>query len=175
MHYRPLGKTGLDVSVIGLGGVQLSSSSTDYAVSVVQRALDLGVNYVDTARAYGDSEIKVGLALKGQRQRAYVSTQTEAKTRAAAWRDIEQSLQRLQVDYVDNMHLHALSDAADVGERTGPGGALDALIEARRQGLVRHIGCTSHVSAVLIEALKRFDFEPSLCHSTSLSGSRSTI
>jgi uncharacterized protein len=159
MQYRPLGKAGLNVSVIGLGGVQLNSSSIDYAVSIVQRALELGVNYIDTARAYGDSEIKVGLALKGQRQRAYVSTKTEAKTRDEAWRDIEQSLLRLQVDYVDNLHLHALFDVADVDERTRPGGALDGLIEARRQGLVRHIGCTSHVSGVLIEALKRFDFE----------------
>jgi uncharacterized protein len=159
MQYRPLGKTGLHVSIIGLGGVQLNSSSTDYAVRIVQRALDLGVNYVDTARAYGDSEIKVGLAIKGRRQQVYVSTKTEAKTRDQAWRDIEQSLQRLQVDYVDNLHLHYLFDVADIDERMRPGGALDALLEAKRQGLVHHIGCTSHVSDVLIEALKRFDFE----------------
>ena len=159
MQYRPLGKTGLNVSVIGLGGVQLNPSATDYAVSVVQRALDLGVNYIDTARDYGDSEIRVGIALKGQRQRAYVSTKTGAAKREAAWRQINESLERLQMDYVDNLHLHALSDSQDVGERLGPGGALEALIQAKEQGMARHIGCTSHLARVLVEALKRFDFE----------------
>ncbi len=159
MQYRPLGKTGLMVSVIGMGGVQLNSSSTDYAVRIVQRALDLGVNYIDTARDYGDSEINVGIALKGQRQRTYVSTKTAAKRRDQAWKQINESLQRLQTDHVDNLHLHCLNDRQDVEERTGRGGALAALIQAKEQGMVRHIGCTSHVSAVLVEALRRFDFE----------------
>ena len=159
MQYRPLGKTGLNVSVIGLGGVQLNPSAVDYAVSVVQRALDLGVNYIDTARCYGDSEIRVGLALKGQRQRAYVSTKTYGVTREDAWRQINESLERLQMDYVDNLHLHALYDSQDMANRLGPGGALEALIQAKEQGMVHHIGCTSHRASVLVEALKRFDFE----------------
>lgn len=159
MQYRPLGKTGLNVSVIGLGGVQLASSRIDYAVSIVQRALDLGINYIDTARVYGDSEIKVGLALQGQRGCAYVSTKAMARSREEAWKQINESLERLQMDYVDNFHLHSLFDIQDVNERVGPGGALEALIQAREQGMVRHIGCTSHVSSVLVEALKRFDFE----------------
>jgi aryl-alcohol dehydrogenase-like predicted oxidoreductase len=159
MQYRPLGKTGLDVSVIGLGGVQLNSSSTEYAVRIVQRALDLGVNYIDTARDYGDSEIKVGIALKGRRERCYVSTKTGAITYHAAWRQINESLERLQTDHVDNLHLHGLVDIHDLDERTGPGGALGALIQARQQGMARHIGCTSHLSSVLIAAMERFDFE----------------
>jgi len=159
MQYRPLGKTGLKVSVIGLGGVQLNSPTTGYAVRIVQRALDLGVNYIDTARDYGDSEIKVGLALEGQRQRTYISTKAAASTRDGAWRQINESLERLRVDYVDNLHLHALFDLQDLDKRLGPGGALEALLQARDQGMVHHIGCTSHVSRVLVEALRRFDFE----------------
>ena len=159
MQYRPLGKTGMDVSVIGLGGVQLNSSSPDYTVRIVQRALDLGVNYIDTARDYGDSEIKVGIALKGQRQRAYVSTKAAGQRRDEAWKQINESLERLGMDYVDNLHLHCLMDIQDLDERLGPGGALEAFIQAREQGMLRHIGCTSHTSRVLIEALKRFDFE----------------
>jgi predicted aldo/keto reductase-like oxidoreductase len=159
MQYRPLGKTGLFVSVIGIGGVQLNSSRDDYAVSIVQRALELGVNYIDTARMYGDSEIKVGMALKGQRQRAYVSTKAADPTREGAWRQINESLERLQMDYVDNLHLHGLFDAQDLYQRIGPGGALEALIRAKDEGMVRHIGCTAHVSGVLVEALHRFDFE----------------
>jgi len=159
MQYRPLGNTGINVSVIGMGGVQLNSSTPDYAVRIVQRALDLGVNYIDTARAYGDSEIKVGIALKGQRERAYVSTKATAITHNEAWKQIHESLERLQMDYVDNLHLHALSDIQDLEQRIGSGGALEALIKAKEQGLVRHIGCTSHLSSVLIEALRRFNFE----------------
>jgi uncharacterized protein len=159
MQYRKLGNTGLEVSVIGLGAVQLDSSRTDYAVQIVQRAIDLGVNYIDTARAYGDSEIKIGIALKGQRERAYVSTKAYERTCDAAWRQINESLERLQMDYVDNLHLHSLFDIHDLDVRTGPGGALSAAIRARDQGIVRHIGCTAHTSAVLIEALGRFDFE----------------
>lgn len=159
MQYRALGKTGLIVSVVGLGGVQLNSPDPDYAAKIVQRALDLGVNYIDTARGYGDSEIHVGLALKGQRQRTYVSTKSFTATREETWQQVCGSLERLQMDYLDNIHLHCLSDVKDIDQRTGPGGALEALIQAKEQGMVRHIGCTGHVSSVLIEALKRYDFE----------------
>lgn len=159
MQYRKLGKTGLDVSVIGLGCGELGTQSTDYAVRIVQRALDLGVNYIDTARAYGDSEIKIGIALKGQRQRAFVSTKTGAKTRDEAWRQINESLERLQMDYVDNCHLHEVYPGEDAVTRLLPDGPVAALIRAKEEGLTRHIGITSHVSGVLIEALKRFPFE----------------
>ena len=93
MQYRALGRTGLHASVIGLGAAQLSSSDTDYAVRMVRRALELGINYFDTARGYGDSEIKIGLALQGgDRGRAIVSTKTHGATRDEARRHIDESL-----------------------------------------------------------------------------------
>jgi len=159
MKYRKLGRTGLKVSAIGLGCAQLGSSDTDYAASIVRRALELGVNYFDTARMYRDSEIKVGLGLKGQREKVIVTTKTTAKTKDEAWQQVRESLERLQTDYVDICHLHGLWEGEDMDTRLGPGGALEALLEARDQGLVRHIGCTSHISDVLVEALGRFDFE----------------
>ncbi|MDP3065028.1 MAG: aldo/keto reductase, partial [Chloroflexota bacterium] len=159
MQYRKLGKTGLEVSAVGLGCAQLGSSSTEYAVRIVQRALELGVNYLDTARGYWDSEVKMGIALKGQRQKALISTKTTARTREDAWRHINESLERLQTDYLDNVHLHGLWDGEDFDTRFGPGGALEAVVEAKRQGLTRHIGCTSHLSRVLVKALHRYDFE----------------
>jgi len=125
----------------------------------VHRALDLGVNYFDTARMYDDSEIKLGLGLKGNREKVYISSKTMGKTKEEAWREILQSLECLQTDYLDNCHLHALQDGEDLESRLGPDGALEALIEARKRGLVHHIGCTSHRSRTLIEALQRFDFE----------------
>ena len=160
MLYRELGRTGLKVSAIGLGCAQLGSSRTEYAVELVQRAIQLGVNYIDVSRSYRDAEIKVGLALKGQRSKVVVSTKTGAKTRGGAWQHIQESLARLQTDYVDNCHLHGLYEEDDLQTRLGPGGALEALIEAKEQGLVHHIGCTSHTSSrVLIRALQQFDFE----------------
>lgn len=159
MRYRKLGNTGMEVSVIGLGGVQLGSSDTEYAVKVVCKALELGVNYFDTARAYWDSEVKLGIALKGERERVYISTKTLGRTKEDAWRHISESLQRLQTDYLDNCHIHALDRDEDIERILGPGGAIEALVEARDRGLVRHIGCSSHRINVLIKALERFDFE----------------
>ncbi len=146
MKYRTLGKTGMEVSVIGLGCAQLSSSESDYAVQIVRKALEKGVNYFDTARAYGDSEIKLGVGLGADRSDVYISSKTTAKSRDEAWQHINESLERLQTDYIDNYHLHALADAADVEQRHGPGGALEALKEAKDKGLIRHIGCTGHQS-----------------------------
>ena len=159
MQYRALGNTGLQVSAVGLGCAMLGSSTTDYAVRIVQRALELGVTFIDVARGYRDAEIKVGLALEGQRAKAIVSTKTSARRRDDAWREINESLERLRTDWVDNCHLHGLRSHQDIDERLGPGGALEALIRAKEQGLIRHIGCTSHRSELLIAAINRFDFE----------------
>ena len=160
MKYRDLGKTGLRVSCIGLGGGMLGSSNSDYAVQIIQKAFELGVNYFDTARSYPDSETNIGKALKGNREKVYISSKTGAQTKVEAWQQIHESLERLQTGYLDNYHLHGLQDEQDLKARTGPGGALEALIEAKEEGLIRHIGCTSHASRpLLIKALESFDFE----------------
>ena len=159
MQYRKLGKTGLEVSVIGLGGGMLGSSETNYTLKVIRHAIDLGVNYFDTAHSYPDSEVKLGQALKERREEVYISSKTGATTKEEAWKHINESLERLQTDYLDNFHLHSLKDWKDLETRLGPGGALEALVEAREKGLIRHIGCTSHRSHTLIKALHRFKFE----------------
>ena len=154
-----MGKTGIQASAVGLGCAQLASSQTEHAVQIVHRALELGVNFFDTARGYWDSELILGEALKGHRENVYVSTKTPGKTRDDAWQHIQESLERLQTDYLDNCHLHRLDLGEDLGTRLGPGGALEGLIEAKDQGVIRHIGCTAHLSKALIKALHRFDFE----------------
>jgi len=158
MKMRPLGSTGLNVAPIGLGAAQLGSSEYDHAREVVFKALDMGVNYFDTARGYWDSEIKLGKALKGEREKVIVSSKTTGKTKEEAAQHIDESLERLQTDYIDNYHLHALSDLDDVDVRLG--GPLEALVEAREAGKIRHIGVTGHTfPSVLVAALKRFDFD----------------
>jgi len=158
MKMRPLGSTGLNVAPIGLGAAQLGSSEYDHAREVVFKALDMGVNYFDTARGYWDSEIKLGKALKGEREKVIVSSKTTGKTREEAAQHVEESLERLKTDYIDNYHLHALTDLDDVDVRLG--GPLEALIEAQEAGKIRHIGVTGHTfPSVLVAALKRFDFD----------------
>lgn len=160
MQYRPLGKTGLEVSVIGMGFAPLMCLPMEAGVPLVHRALELGITYFDTARSYGETEVAIGQALEGHRREGVViSTKTGAKTRDEAWQHIHESLERLRTDYVDNCHLHGLRPGEDLEQRLGPGGALEALIEAREQGLVRHIGCSAHTSRTLLAALERFDFE----------------
>jgi predicted aldo/keto reductase-like oxidoreductase len=164
MLHRKLGRTGLDVSAIGLGCAQLGSSDADYAVRVVRQALDLGVTYVDLARGYRDAELKVGLAIRDvDRGKLVISTKTARRTREEAWREINESLERVGVDYFDNVHLHALDSGEEIDKRLGPGGAMEALLEAREQGLVHHIGCSGHHPEVLVEAVQRFPFEVILC------------
>lgn len=159
MQYRPLGKTGAQVSVIGLGLGPMMSLSLEAGVLLIRRAVDLGINYLDTARSYGETEVMAGQALKGRREGVFLSTKTGARTRDEAWRSIQESLQRLQTDHVDNCHLHAINEGEDMDTRLGPGGAMEALVEARNRGWVRHIGCSAHTSRDLLYALERFDFD----------------
>jgi uncharacterized protein len=159
MQYRMLGRTGMKVTAIGIGCAPMLALSLAEGVRLVRRAVDLGINYFDTARGYGETEVMLGQALQGHRDKVYISTKTHLRTRDEAWRHIHESLQRLQTDYLDNVHLHCLFPGEDVEKRTGPGGALEALVEARERGLVRHIGCTAHTCLALLQAFERFDFE----------------
>jgi predicted aldo/keto reductase-like oxidoreductase len=148
------------VSAVGLGCAQLGSSSTEYAVQVVRRALDMGVTYFDLARGYRDAEIKVGLALSDKERKGVVlSTKTGRPTKEEAWREINESLERVGTDYLDNVHLHGLHSSEDIDRRLGRDGAMEALLQARAQGMVHHIGCSSHIAAVAAEAVRRFPFE----------------
>ncbi len=158
MKKRPLGSTGIDVAPIGLGAAQLSSSEYDHSREIVFKALDTGVNYFDTAESYRDSEVKLGKALKGERESVIISSKTCGKTKEEAATHVDESLQKLQTDYIDNYHLHNLTDMDDMNLRLG--GPLEALLEAREAGKIKNIGITGHTfPSVLVAALKCFDFD----------------
>src|SRR5512144_2919315 len=114
MRYRILGRTGLQVSEIGLGAGGLRCSTAEYAVQMVHRALDLGVNYFDTASVYGDSEEKLGIALEGRRQDAFIATKLDARSAGDAERELATSLRRLRTDYVDVLQMHDLAGLDDL-------------------------------------------------------------
>ncbi|MCL6634192.1 MAG: aldo/keto reductase [Peptococcaceae bacterium] len=154
MQYRLLGRTGLKVSVVGFGGIPIQRVSFADASAIVNRALDLGINFFDTARAYTDSEAKLGEVLKERRREAVIATKSMARTSGAMAADIEKSLKALGVDYIDLYQLHNVKDRAALEQVLGPGGALAALKEAKKDGIVRHIGITGHIKGFLHEALE---------------------
>jgi len=160
VRYRTLGKTGLDVSVVGFGGIKLPDVSEAQACAALHRALDLGVNFIDTARDYGDSEHKIGLVLKERRGECIVATKTAARDADGALRDLETSLRELQAGRLDLWQLHNVMDQHLWEQVTRPDGALAAARRARAEGLVDHVGITIHRSLyVMREAIRSGEFE----------------
>ncbi len=146
---RPLGKTGVQVSALGLGGYHLGSAeSNDAATSIVQAALDAGVNFFDNAWEYHDglSEVRMGQALKGRRQDAVLMTKvcTHGRSKQVAMRMLEESLQRLQTDYLDIWQIHEVVYDNDPDSIFASGGAIEALDQAKKQGKVLFVGFTGH-------------------------------
>jgi aryl-alcohol dehydrogenase-like predicted oxidoreductase len=146
---RPLGRTGLEVSVIGIGGYHLGSASSDsVATQIVNEALDAGVNFFDNAWEYhqGLSEERLGRALKGKRDRAVVMTKvcTHGRDKNVAIRQLEESLTRLQTDHLDVWQIHEVIYENDPDLIFAPNGAAEALLTAKQQGKVRFLGFTGH-------------------------------
>jgi aryl-alcohol dehydrogenase-like predicted oxidoreductase len=146
---RPLGRTGLDVSALGIGGYHLGSANSDSeATQIVNEALDAGVNFFDNAWEYhqGLGEERLGRALKGKRDRAVLMTKvcTHGRDKKVAMRQLEESLTRLQTDYLDVWQIHEVIYENDPDLIFAANGAAEALLEAKRQGKVRFLGFTGH-------------------------------
>ncbi len=166
MPTRNLGKTGYKVGIFSLGGQASLEKPNNEAVAVpiIEKALDLGVNYVDTSSIYGGperwSEQYVGKVMKHRRNDAFLATKTKERTRDASMRMIEKSLNLLQTDHVDLWQLHDIGTMTDINEIFAKGGAMEALLEARDQKIVRYLGITGHYRPdALIEAIHRHPFD----------------
>ncbi|HSP91163.1 MAG TPA: aldo/keto reductase, partial [Vicinamibacterales bacterium] len=153
------------VSILAMGcGSRFLAYPADQATAVLEKAVDLGINYLDTAMDYGqgESETRVGRFLAARRRDVFVATKVPqgARTRDAALREVEASLKRLQTDHVDLLHLHGLGDAADLARIEAADGALKALYELRAQKVARCVGMTSHADgAVMATAIERHDLD----------------
>ncbi len=143
MEYRILGKTGLKISRIGLGGIPIQRITAEETGPLLRELLDAGVNYIDTARGYTVSEEYLGAALEGVREHFVLATKSMARTKDAMSADIDISLKNLRTDYIDLYQVHN-PGAADLDTVIAPGGALEALLEAKATGKIRHIGITIH-------------------------------
>ena len=160
MEHRRLGRLGREISVLIFGGAALSEVSEKEADRAISLALEAGVNHFDTAADYGDSELHYGRWMPEIRDGVFLSTKTGEREREAARRQIEASLERLRVDHVDLIQLHAVNDLEDLDRATR--GALEAAVEAKEEGLVGAVGITGHgheAPATHLEALRRYPFE----------------
>lgn len=152
MEYTTLGKTGLTISRMGFGGIPIQKVDVCAVRTLMQALADAGVNYIDTARGYTVSERYLGEALEGMRGRFVIATKSMARTREAMARDIETSLANLRTDHIELYQVHNPS-LAELETVTAPGGALEALLEAKAAGKIGHIGLTAHMAAVFERAL----------------------
>ncbi len=148
---RKLGKIGFEASILGLGAQRIAERPDQSVVDrLIGEMLDNGVNYIDTARGYGTSEELLGRALKGKRDRVFLVSKTRSATREDALRDVQQSLKNLQTDHLDCYHIHNVAREdryPDLEAALSEKGVLGGLVEAKKQGMIRHIGCTAHLKA----------------------------
>ena len=156
MEYRILGKTGLKISRLGFGGIPIQKIDAEGTKTLIQKLLAVGVNYIDTARAYTVSEEYLGYALEGVRERFVLATKSMARTKQAMEKDIATSMEKLRTDYIDLYQIHN-PNAKDLEQVLAPGGALEALQEAKAVGKIGHIGITLH-SVDLFKQAVDFDW-----------------
>ena len=150
MEFVRLGRTGLKVTKNGFGALPVQRVSVEQAAYLLRKAYDNGFNYFDTARSYTDSEEKVGIALHDVRENIIISTKTASVTVEGFWKDLETSLRLLQTDYIDIYQFHNPAFCPKPGDGTG---LYEAMLEAKAQGKIRHIGITNHRLAVAEEAI----------------------
>lgn len=143
MEYRILGKTGLKISRLGFGGIPIQKIDAEGTKKLIGELLQAGVNFIDTARGYTVSEEYLGFALEGVRDNFVLATKSMARTKEAMEKDIDISLKTLRTDYIDLYQMHN-PGAKDLETVTAPGGALEALVEAKKNGKIGHIGVTLH-------------------------------
>lgn len=173
MPERPLGRTGHMVRIFSLGGqATLEKPGThDESIAIINRAIDLGVNYIDTAAAYGRSrtpgdstppisQTYIGEVMKTRRREVFLASKTHDRTRDGSLRLLEESLRLLHTDHLDLWQLHNVRLDEQLDQIFGPGGAIEALVRARDEKMVRFLGITGHYDpAVLVKGIERFDFD----------------
>ena len=151
MNTVTLGSTGITVNKNGFGALPVQRVSRQEAVKLIRRAYDGGIRFFDTARAYSDSEEKLGEALEGIRDQVYIATKTMAQNGEDFWKDLETSLKNLRTDHIDIYQFHNPAFCPKPGDGTG---LYEAMVEAKKQGKIRHIGITNHRLAVAKEAIE---------------------
>ena len=161
MEERVFGKTGFRISVFAFGGIVVKETAPDEASRIVAEAVGRGINYFDVAPSYGNAQEILGPALEPHRSRIYLACKTKERTKKEAFDELEKSLKLLKTDYFDVYQMHGVNpDEVDL--ILGPDGALEALVEAKRKGLVRNIGFTTHFDSTALRLLRAYNFDTML-------------
>ena len=159
MLNRPLGKIGHRSSIVSFGSAALFSGTEDMAKESVDLALAHGINHFDVAPSYGRAEELLGPFVPSIRDKIFLACKTLKRDRKGAREELQKSLRILRTDHFDLYQIHGISKLEDVNQVMAEGGAIEALVEAKEEGIVEHLGVTGHNMVALAEALKRFDFE----------------
>ncbi len=156
---RVLGKTGEKLSVIGFGAIMLNDNPQDFANEIVAKSYDLGVNYYDVAPNYGNAQEKLGPALKPYRKNCFLACKTHERSAEGAQKNLEDSFKKLETDYFDLYQLHALSSVEQVNQAFGPGGAMETIVKAKKEGKIKYVGFSAHSVDAALLAMENYDFD----------------
>jgi len=156
---RSLGRTGKMLSIIGFGGIVVMDASPEQASLRVRQAIDAGINYFDVAPSYGNAEVMLGPALEPYRKDVFLACKTQMRTKTEARAELEQSLKNLRTDHFDLYQHHAVTNLKEVDAILGPGGAMEAFIEARNEGKIKFIGFSAHSVEAAMALMDRADFD----------------
>ena len=156
---RTLGKTGEKLSMIGFGGIVVMNEEPGAAANIVAEAVDRGINYFDVAPSYGDAQERLGPALAPYRENCFLACKPEGRMKDDSRAQLEQSLKLLKTDHVDLYQFHALTKMAELDKVLGPGGAMETMEAAKKEGKIRYIGFSVHSVETALAALDRYNFD----------------
>jgi len=159
---RKLGKTGIEVTIMGLGGegILRTYGFDEEAYSLINRAIDLGINYFESARAYSGSESYYGLALRERRKEIFLTSKSHARDRKGALTHLQETLRNMDTDHLDLWQIHDVRTESDMERIFGPGGAVEAFAEAREKGWTRFVGVTGHHDPYILKrCVQTYDFD----------------
>jgi aryl-alcohol dehydrogenase-like predicted oxidoreductase len=156
---RSLGRTGEQLSILGFGGIVVMDESTTSAAEIVAEAVDRGINYFEIAPSYGNAQARLGPALKPYRKNCFLACKTEGRKKEDSRAQLEESLRLLETDHVDLYQFHALTKMTELDTVLGPGGAMETMEAARKEGKIRYIGFSVHSVETALAAMDRYPFD----------------
>src|SRR6201997_2205882 len=156
---RPLGKTGEHLSIIGFGGIVVMDENATNSKNIVAEAVDRGINYFDVAPSYGNAQERLGPALAPYRKNCFLACKTEGRMKDDSRQQLEESLRLLKTDHVDLYQFHGLTKMADLDKVLGPGGAMETMEAAKKEGKIRYIGFSVHSAETAVAAMDRYNFD----------------
>ena len=156
---RPLGKTGIELSIIGMGGIVVMNADPSASRNIVAEAVDRGINYFDVAPSYGNAQERLGPALAPYRDRSFLACKCESRDRDGSRKQLEESLTLLKTDHVDLYQFHGLTKMTELDRVLGPGGAMETFEAARKEGKIRFIGFSAHSVETALAAMDRYPFD----------------